>query len=174
MSQVLMQLRDSCSHIDAFDTDEVTELIDSLDISMLEAIQSKEFAPIYDNCPGRILQIRDALNDRFADRESIVKLLLACTISQTPLVLLGEPGTAKSELVRALCLLLGLREDHLKIHEYEEKMKRELDGNTQDSIRVTSRPLFEYLVTRFTTPDEILGPVNIDARVVARSEAHLE
>lgn len=79
--------------------------------------------------------LSDRLKQDFVGKDQVIDLLLICAIAREHLLLVGPPGTAKSELVKRFVLLLGARKD--------------------------SGDLFEYLLTRFTEPNEIFGPVNI-------------
>lgn len=79
----------------------------------------------------RINKILHALNKNLFEREEIVKLTLLTTIAGESIFLLGQPGVAKSLIARRI----------------KEVFK---DGNS-----------FEYLMNRFSTPDEIFGPIAI-------------
>lgn len=79
----------------------------------------------------RINKILHALNENLFEREEIVKLTLLTTIAGESIFLLGQPGVAKSLIARRI----------------KEVFK---DGNS-----------FEYLMNRFSTPDEIFGPIAI-------------
>ena len=67
----------------------------------------------------------------FVDRERIVRAVLLTVLTGQHALLLGPPGTAKSMLARAIC----------------------------DCFEDTT--YFEYLLSRFTHPDELFGPVSI-------------
>ncbi|MBK7444243.1 MAG: AAA family ATPase [Chitinophagales bacterium] len=71
------------------------------------------------------------VKDAFIGKDEIVDLLGICLIARENAFLLGPPGTAKSAIVRML----------------SECIK---DGQN-----------FEYLLTRFTEPNEIFGPFDI-------------
>ncbi len=71
------------------------------------------------------------LESRFLEREELIRLLLLGLMAGENALLVGPPGTAKSQLARAVSQLFG------------------------------SGRWFEYLLTRFTTPDEIFGPVSL-------------
>ena len=81
----------------------------------------------------RIVDYYTRLNDFFLKREEILKLMMVATVAQEPMLFIGRPGTAKSLLVSVFCQGLGLGQ--------------------QD--------YFEYMLTKFTEPSEIMGPVDI-------------
>ncbi|OPH57485.1 ATPase [Paenibacillus ferrarius] len=71
------------------------------------------------------------LENRFMEREELIRVLLLAIMSGEHLLLVGPPGSAKSQLARAAADLFG------------------------------NEPYFDYLLTRFTTPDELFGPVSL-------------
>jgi len=79
-----------------------------------------------------ISQIKNTLSNIFVGRENEVVATLAGLISSEPVILVGEPGTAKTALIETLSRLINAR-------------------------------YFYYLLTRFTEPDELLGPLDINA-----------
>jgi len=82
----------------------------------------------------RLNRFRVALGRHFVDKQPLIDLMLVAAVAQEPLLLVGPPGTAKSDLVLKFKDALGL-------------------GGTD---------YFEYLLTRFTEPSEILGPIDIN------------
>jgi MoxR-like ATPase len=60
--------------------------------------------------------------------------MVVAAVAQEPLLLVGPPGTAKSDLVLKFKDALGIHEDDY----------------------------FEYMLTRFTEPSEIVGPIDIN------------
>lgn len=76
-------------------------------------------------------RLLDIISKDLLEKEQIVALGLLCCVSGESLFLLGPPGTAKSMVAR--------------------RLKEAFAGGTS----------FEYLMSRFSTPDEIFGPVSI-------------
>ncbi len=81
----------------------------------------------------------NSLKSAFVAKEELVELMAVCAIAREHLLIVGPPGTAKSELVGRFAGLCG---------------KDAADGNGRSAY-------FEYLFTRFTEPNEIFGPVDI-------------
>jgi MoxR-like ATPase len=87
-----------------------------------------------DEIRARILQHRRDLSQYFVKRSEEIDLAIICAAAQEPLLFVGPPGTAKSDLVVKFVESLGLDpEDY-----------------------------FEYMLTKFTEPSEILGPIDIE------------
>ncbi len=78
-------------------------------------------------------RVVNRLRGDFVDKDEIIELMAICAIAQEHLLIVGPPGTAKSQVVRNFGQLVG----------------------------TTSGTFFRYLLTRFTEPNEIFGPVNI-------------
>ena len=95
------------------------------------------------------LQFVDSISRFFVDKREILNLMMLSAISQEPLLIVGPPGTAKSDLV-------------LKF---------------RDALGISDEDYFEYMLTRFSEPSEIIGPVDInrlrDGEYVRRSEGKL-
>ncbi len=79
----------------------------------------------------RLLSAPAALAPCYPERQEILDDLVAALVAGEHVVLVGPPGTAKSELVRAWSVLCGAT-------------------------------YFEYLLTPFTEPNELFGPVDIE------------
>lgn len=84
---------------------------------------------------GDILEFAGTLKKWFVGKDEEVDMMVLAAVAGEPLLFVGEPGTAKSDMVVKFVRLLGLYE-------------REGD-------------FFEYMLTRFTEPSEIIGPVDI-------------
>ncbi|MCQ2312602.1 MAG: AAA family ATPase [Paludibacteraceae bacterium] len=83
------------------------------------------------NINNRIKSLLDAIGQGLYEKNNLLAYGLLCAIAGESLFLLGAPGTAKSEVSRRLKLIF------------------------KDATS------FEYLMSRFSTPDEIFGPVSI-------------
>ena len=81
----------------------------------------------------RILAVRQDLNANLLERETAIEAALLALLCRAHLLLLGPPGTAKSLLVRHAC------------------------------ERVQGASYFERLLTRFSTPEELFGPLSLSA-----------
>lgn len=81
----------------------------------------------------KIMALSTELNDTFKEREEEIAGSLLALISGEHVLFIGPPGTAKSLLARDMCKCIE-------------------GGN-----------FFYYLLTRFTTPDEIFGPLSLTA-----------
>ncbi len=106
-----------------------TETLDSIADLTLEQLQSES-----QGLRERLNRFRTALGRHFVDKQPLVDLMTVAAIAQEPLLLVGPPGTAKSDLVVKFKDALGLETDDY----------------------------FEYLLTRFTEPSEVLGPIDIN------------
>jgi MoxR-like ATPase len=82
----------------------------------------------------RINRFRAALGKYFVAKQTLIDLMTICAVAQEPLLLVGPPGTAKSDLV-------------LKF---------------KDALQLTDQDYFEYMLTRFTEPSEVIGPIDIN------------
>jgi MoxR-like ATPase len=100
----------------------------------------------------KLKKIRDELKQMFLERADLIDGALAALLSSHHLLIIGPPGTAKSMLADELCR------------------------------RIEGADYFQWLLTRFTTPEEVFGAVSLKAleqddyrRVTARKlpEAHI-
>ena len=93
-------------------------------------------ADLQDQADGlreRIHRFRTSLGRFFVAKQEIIDLMVVAAVAQEPLLLVGPPGTAKSDLV-------------LKF---------------KDALGLADEDYFEYMLTRFTEPSEIIGAIDI-------------
>src|ERR1043166_443879 len=81
----------------------------------------------------RLQRIRDELGQAFLERTEVIDGALAALLAGQHVLLIGPPGTAKSMLADELC--------------------RRLEGASY----------FQWLLTKFTTPEELFGAVSLRA-----------
>src|SRR6516162_3520452 len=97
----------------------------------------------------RLNRFRTSLGRFFVKKQDLIDLMLVAAVAQEPLLLVGPPGTAKSDLVLKFKDALGLAEEDY----------------------------FEYMLTRFTEPSEIIGPIDInqlrEGRYIRREQGKL-
>lgn len=86
---------------------------------------------------AKILATFNSLNQGLVEREQILKVALLTMLAGENLLLVGPPGTAKSLIARRVAQALTPID---QTHGY-----------------------FEYLLTKFSTPEEIFGPLSIAA-----------
>lgn len=97
----------------------------------------------------RINHFRTSLGRFFVEKQEVIDLMVVAAVAQEPLLLVGPPGTAKSDLV-------------LKF---------------KDALGIGEEDYFEYMLTRFTEPSEIIGPIDInqlrEGRYIRREQGKL-
>jgi MoxR-like ATPase len=102
-----------------------------------------------DELRKRLNRLRASLGRFFIAKQELIDLMVVAAVAQEPLLLVGPPGTAKSDLVLKFKDALGLADDDY----------------------------FEYMLTRFTEPSEIIGPIDInllrEGRYIRREQGKL-
>ncbi len=97
----------------------------------------------------RVNRFRKSLGRFFVHKQDLIDLMVVAAIAQEPLLLVGPPGTAKSELVLRF----------------------------KDALGLADEDYFEYMLTRFTEPSEIIGPIDIgqlrEGRYIRREQGKL-
>src|SRR6059036_2349441 len=81
----------------------------------------------------KLKKIRDELRQTFLERADLIDGALAALLSSNHVLVIGPPGTAKSMLADELCR------------------------------RIEGADYFQWLLTKFTTPEEIFGAVSLKA-----------
>lgn len=92
------------------------------------------------------------LNRGLVEREHVLKLALLTTLAGENLVLVGPPGTGKSLVARRIA----------------QSLSQESDGEGSGT------GYFEYLLTKFSTPEELFGPLSISALKADRFHRNTE
>lgn len=85
------------------------------------------------NLKETLLEIKSEFTDYFKEREAEINGSLLAVLSGENLLFLGPPGTAKTQLARSIC--------------------QTIEGGN----------FFNYLLTSFSTPEEIFGPLSLKA-----------
>src|SRR5437773_60755 len=102
-----------------------------------------------DEVRTRLNRFRTSLGRFFVAKQEVIDLMTVAAVAQEPLLIVGPPGTAKSDLV-------------LKF---------------KDALGIAEEDYFEYMLTRFTEPSEIIGPIDInllrEGRYVRREQGKL-
>jgi MoxR-like ATPase len=80
---------------------------------------------------AKLAAIRDELNRMFLERAELIDGALAALLARCHVLIIGPPGTAKSMLAEELC------------------------------TRIEGANYFQWLLTRFSTPEEIFGAVSL-------------
>ncbi len=83
--------------------------------------------------PDKLQALRSELKAFFLERDRVIDGLLAAVLSRQHILLLGPPGTGKSQKAAAIC------------------------------SSITGAQLFSQLLTRFTEPEELFGPFSLKA-----------
>jgi MoxR-like ATPase len=79
----------------------------------------------------KFLKLKEAANNTFSERDEVIHLMLTALLSRQNFFMLGVPGVAKSAIVRYM-----------------------LDA-------VSDAKGFQILMSRFTTPEQVFGPLNL-------------
>jgi MoxR-like ATPase len=81
----------------------------------------------------KIVGIRDQLRSQFVERDEQIDGTLCAILSKQHLFMVGPPGTAKSMLTDEICR------------------------------RIEGADYFQWLLTKFSTPEEVFGPISLKA-----------
>lgn len=117
--------------------------------SALESMTLPELSERSGALRDRINRFRLALGRFFVGKQDLIDLMCVAALAREPLLLVGPPGTAKSDLV-------------LKF---------------RDALGISEADYFEYTLTRFTEPSEVMGPIDVaelkEGRYIRRVQGRL-
>jgi MoxR-like ATPase len=82
---------------------------------------------------AKVTALGDDLNQSLLERDGVVECAVLALVLHEHLLMLGPPGTAKTYLAKSVC------------------------------ERVTGADFYSHLLTKFTTPDELFGPLSLSA-----------
>jgi MoxR-like ATPase len=108
----------------------------------------------------RLLKLQAKLSSLFVGYEEQIQMLFACAIAQEPVLFVGRPGVAKTELATSFFGGIGLR-------------KPQGEANPKDG---ETNKYFEYLLSPYTIPEELFGPLNypeLEKGTVARINTNM-
>jgi len=107
----------------------------------------------------RLLKLQAQLSRHFINCNNHIEMMLACAIAQEPVLFIGPPGVAKTEVAVSFFGGVGLR--------------RPLDnGNAAEN----DSKYFEYLLSPYTVPEELFGLLNfkeLEMGVVTRINTNM-
>jgi len=83
--------------------------------------------------------VQKALSGAFLQRDAVIRAMLCALVAREHVLLLGPPGTAKSALARAFSVCIG-----------------------------SGASFFQWLLTRFSTPEELFGPISLAALKIGK------
>ena len=118
------------------------------------------------NYKERIEKVIQTLQSGLFEREECLKLVLLSMFAGKSIFLYGPPGTAKSMIARRASLAF----DTLGNSRIPSENSRIPNENSTGNSRIPSensripnknKGFFAYLMNRFSTPEEIFGPIDI-------------
>lgn len=101
----------------------------------IDSFNANEISEDIDNIRARILKTTRVLKESFIGKDEAIDMMAVAAVSGLPLLLIGRPGTAKSDLVVRFCEAMGVGSDDY----------------------------FEYMLTKFTEPTEVMGPIDVNS-----------
>ncbi len=101
------------------------------DKSTFEINDSASKTSRIEEAQNKLLDIKKEMNIMFMEREDLVDIMLNALVSNTNVLMLGDPGTAKSKFTQEIC------------------------------SRITGGNYFQWMLNKTSDPSEILGPFSI-------------
>ncbi|HXM46108.1 MAG TPA: AAA family ATPase [Bryobacteraceae bacterium] len=119
-------------------------------------------------CAARVQELRSELQRSWVglelpDGDHLIDWVLAALIARENVLLLGEPGVAKTQMAERTFRLLGLETP--AVHEIPAVPPESGDyrgwWEKREAEERTRQKYFRYLLSRFTQPEELFGPIEI-------------
>jgi len=145
------------------DKPEMTALIEGLSYDQVALLHDDD--GFVERVMAPIHLLHEQLKSSFVERDELIRIALASFLVQVPMIALGPPGTAKSLVLREMASRLGLRDLASSIAEVNDEMIALRIPGQSTAAAAPQRRFFEYLVTRYTTADEILGPPDLELMI---------
>ena len=153
-----MALNKLVADLKSFESSAVTDQIYQANLSEFEKLvtgsvlhesgeKTKESMRVYQWCQFRLLKLQAALSRHFVNYEHHVEMMLASCIAQEPVLFIGPPGVAKTEMAISFFSGIGLRKPTIEEAQASENLNK----------------YFEYLLSPFSVPDEIFGTLDFEA-----------
>ena len=111
------------------------------------------------NYKERIEKVIQTLQSGLFEREECLKLVLLSMFAGKSIFLYGPPGTAKSMIARRASLAFDTLGNSRIPNENSTENSRIPSENSR--IPNKNKGFFAYLMNRFSTPEEIFGPIDI-------------
>jgi MoxR-like ATPase len=122
-------------------------------------------------CATRVKNMRNEMRRAYVGMEgedlgSLIDWIIAALIARENVLLLGPPGVAKTEMAVRLFELLSLKRPKI-----EYKLLQQSIASTpsieewwvaRSKHEARQQKYFQYLLSRFTQPEELFGPIEID------------
>lgn len=109
----------------------------------------------------KLSAIRKELRGSYAGLDVEIDMLLASVIARENVLLLGPPGIAKSELPTRIFELLGLQQPKVDPDILSKPLIRYENWKSREESERQQQKYFHYLLSRFTQPEELFGPIEI-------------
>ncbi|MCO4781110.1 MAG: MoxR family ATPase [Candidatus Cloacimonetes bacterium] len=103
-------------------------------------------APDLEEVLKRLQEFKTRLNSSFVAREQEIDMMIVAAIAQEPILFIGTPGTGKSALI----------------------------GQFKKLLDISEEDYFEYMLTKFTEPSEIIGPLDLKRLKVGEFHRRVE
>lgn len=156
-----MSLVDLVADVKTFESSTVTDLVYQADFDVFDKSvtgivvhesgeETEETMSVYQWCQFRLLKLQAALSRHFINYEHHVEMMLASCIAQEPVLFIGPPGVAKTEMAINFFGGIGLRKPTLEETQTSKDLNKDLNK------------YFEYLLSPFSVPDELFGTLDFD------------